>query len=71
MINPEHTCWFDVQTLCQLCERFGFELVEYRYAQHIKPHWARWLRIMSKLIYRFPHHCSTIIIVFRKPEKSL
>jgi len=71
MINPEHTCWFDVQTLCQLCGRFGFELVEYRYAYHIKPHWDRWLRVMLKLIYRFPHHCNTIIIVFRKPEKSL
>ena len=65
-INSQHICWFDVKTLCQLCERFGFELVEYRYIQHISIHWDQWFKIRTKLLYHFPHHCGNIITVFKK-----
>lgn len=67
-VNSQHTLWFDIQTLSQLCERFGFKLAEYRYVQHIPSHWNIIGKLRTKIIYRFEHHCSTIICVFKKKK---
>jgi SAM-dependent methyltransferase len=35
--NPEHTCWFDPQTINELLERCGFSLKELRFVDNILP----------------------------------
>lgn len=34
-VNPEHTCWFDPQTISQLLERSGYRLVEIRFVDNL------------------------------------
>lgn len=63
--NLQHTCWFDVQTLTQLCERFGFELTEFRYLQHIPSHWSTLYKFQVRITHSFEYHCGTIICIFK------
>lgn len=36
-VNTDHTCWFDVTTLTQLLERYGFEPLEVTYVGDCSP----------------------------------
>lgn len=35
--HPEHTCWFDAQTLRQMLERCGFRVEELRFVDNLRP----------------------------------
>lgn len=35
--HPEHTCWFDAQTIRQLLERCGFRVVSIRFVDNLRP----------------------------------
>ena len=40
-VNPEHTCWFCEDTIRQLLQRNGFDVVDVRYVRHRTPGLAR------------------------------
>lgn len=65
-VNSQHTCWFDIQTLSQLCSRYNFFLIESRYVHHIPYHWNKWIRFRIKLLFQFENHCGTILCVYKK-----
>lgn len=65
-VNFQHTCWFNIQTLSQLCARYNFELLESRYIHHIPYHCNKWIKFRIKLLIQFENHCGTIVCVFKK-----
>lgn len=40
-VHHEHTCWFCEDTLRNLAERFGFEILQVEYIGHQTPGWVR------------------------------
>ena len=48
--NEEHTCYFDLQTLGQLLQRCGFEIVEVRFVNDVRPEEGNWrMQLLCRL----------------------
>lgn len=39
IVNKDHVCWFDIQTLSQLLDRYGFRVVKWHGVSYNRPVW--------------------------------
>jgi SAM-dependent methyltransferase len=70
--NLEHTAWFDRQTLTQLLERCGYEIVDLRYVDDLYTEGAGWryrafARLWLRLRALVPRRFRTTIVVAARP----
>ena len=66
-VNPEHTCWFSICTLSELCFRYGFIPVEYLTGYGWRPPSLKWTiqrAIGGAFFRRFPQVGGSLIGVF-------
>lgn len=70
--NLEHTCWFDEQTLSQLLERCGYEIIELRYVDDLYAEDAGFLfrafaRLWLVIRHVIPKRFRTTLVVAARP----
>ena len=67
-VNPDHTCWFSISTLSELCSRYNLVPVEWHTGFGWRPKSWKWT-IMKNLgvpLFKiFPHLGGSLIGVFR------
>jgi ubiquinone/menaquinone biosynthesis C-methylase UbiE len=67
-VNPEHTCWYSVPTLTELCSRYGFKSVEFKSGYGFRPDSVSWSikkSLGSAFFGLFPHLGGSLLATFR------
>lgn len=68
-VNPEHTCWYSIPTLAELCRRFDLRPEAWLTGYGWRPSsctWAWQRRVGVSFFRRFPHLGGSLIGVFRR-----
>lgn len=66
-INPEHTCWFSIPTLTELCSRYGFFSLEFKTGYGLRRQTFLWelKKSTGVLFFRlFPHLGGSLLSIF-------
>jgi 2-polyprenyl-3-methyl-5-hydroxy-6-metoxy-1,4-benzoquinol methylase len=72
-VNTQHTCWFSISTLTELCSRYGLVPVEWHTGYGWRPHSLKWSiqkRIGVQFFRLFPHLGGSLIGVFKLRQYS-
>jgi ubiquinone/menaquinone biosynthesis C-methylase UbiE len=70
-VNPEHTCWFSIPTLTELCSRYGFKSYEFKTGYGYRQKSINWAvkKFFGTLFFRFfPHLGGSLIATFKYKE---
>lgn len=70
-VNPEHSCWFSIPTLTELCSRYGFIPSEYKTGYGYRQPSVKWtiMKFFGTLFFRFyPHLGGSLIGTFKYRE---
>lgn len=69
-VNPDHTCWFSISTLGELCSRYGLKPIEWYTGYGWRPKSIKWTiqkTLGVPLFKLFPHLGGSLVGVF-KPD---
>ena len=67
-VNPQHTCWFSISTLSELCSRYGLESVRWLTGYGWRPESLKWTiqrKLGTTFFKTFPHLGGSLIGVLK------
>lgn len=67
-VNPEHTCWYSIPTLTELCSRYGFKPVGFKTGYGYRPGSVSWSVkkfFGTSFFGLFPHLGGSLLAAFR------
>jgi SAM-dependent methyltransferase len=72
-VNPQHTCWFSISILTELCSRYGLTPIEWHTGFGWRPKSFKWSiqKSLGVPLFRlFPYIGGSLIGVFRPNNSS-